>query len=95
MVCMLDLLVMCEIILLSIDLVGSLCDVVQSIACELFVNQEHVTFLSLLESLVLLTKTYKKVLKRPLTCGAYKLHPSVTVQNTQYILAWLDVAKMC
>ena len=40
----------------------SLCDTVQSIICELFVNQEHVAVLSLLKSFLLLTNTYKKVL---------------------------------
>lgn len=47
---------------MSIDLSQSLCDTVQSIVCELFVNQEHVTVLSLLKSFLLLTKTYNKVL---------------------------------
>lgn len=46
------------------DLSRLLCDVVQSILCELFVNQEHVALLSLLKSFLLLTTTYKKLLYR-------------------------------
>ena len=46
---------------LSTDLIGLLCDVVQSVVCELFVNQEHVIFTSLVKSFLLLTKAHKKV----------------------------------
>ena len=47
---------------LSADLTGLLCDVVRSVVCELFVNQEHITLMSLLKSFCLLTKTHSKVL---------------------------------
>ena len=46
---------------LSADLIGLLCDVVRSVVCELFANQEHVTLMSLLKSFLLLTKTHYKV----------------------------------
>lgn len=82
---------------LSTGLSQPLCDVVQSILCELFVNQDHVTLLSLLKSFVLLTKTYKKVLmkKQDLQLVAYiKCCHLVTAQNTQCVLVLLDVIKL-
>lgn len=60
MVCTLDLLVMYGQWLFT-DLIRLLCDIVQSVVCELYVSQEHVTLTSLLKSFLLLTKVHKKV----------------------------------
>ena len=57
---LLELLVMYDQWLFT-DLIGLLCDIVQSVVCELFVSQEHVTLTSLLKSFLLLTKVHKKV----------------------------------
>ncbi|XP_065912332.1 focadhesin-like isoform X2 [Dysidea avara] len=78
------------------DPADMLCDILQSITCEVVIEQEQVVLLSLLKSVSLLTATYKTLLNCPhrilwlcwmLLCGVGHLeHTTILLTQVQYLV---------